>query len=260
MIDDFLEKKEVDTIFRMVIFPEITKYVKQGSNNIAYIVGGQPGSGKSSFAQHLMQENKDLVFINGDDLRIYHPKYVSYLEEDDRNAADKTQSICNYWIEKAIEKCIESGLSFIVEGTMRTDHAPLTTAMIAHESGYDVYGCVIATPYDLSIASINYRYNETKRIEGHARYTKKESHDEAYANLPKTLEKLIGSNLFSKFFVYKRLDGSFEKHEFNLPDFEKILPLFKEGREHNLTERELDFIKNNINPEIHHQIPKIKIT
>jgi len=241
-----IPKDQVDIIFETVLFPYISKNVEGESNKKAYIVGGQPGSGKSSFVSDLMQENKNLVFINGDDLRPYHPDYVSYLEQDDQNAADKTQPVCNYWIEKAIEKCIESGYSFIVEGTMRTHVAPLSTAEKARKALYEVFGCIIATPYDLSLASINYRYEETKRIEGKARFTKKESHDEAYNNISNTIQKLLNSNIFHEFLIYKRSDGSFEKFVFSPVQKEGIIRTFTEGRERLFTDKEMDFIGRNL--------------
>lgn len=246
-----IPQSKADTIFETTLFPLISRGVEKEEVKSAYIVGGQPGSGKSAFAQSLMSKNKQLVFINGDDLRVYHPEYVKFLKENDQEAADKTQAICNYWIERAIDKCIENNLSFLVEGTMRTVQAPLNTSLKAKENGYEVKVCVIAAPYELSLASINYRYSEAKRLEGYARYTKKESHDEAFNNIPMTVGELMSKDVFSKLFVYKRLDGKFESHKVEKENKEKILSLLQEGRERVLTEKEIFFVRENSNLDGH---------
>ncbi len=240
-----ITKEKADFIFEEVVFPLLSSGIDKSENKKAYIIGGQPGSGKSAFAELLLSQDGNLVFINGDDLRTYHPTYDSYLRENDQEAADMTQAVCNYWIESAIQKCLENGLSFIVEGTMRTTNAPLLTAKKAKEYGYGVYGCVIATPYDLSLASINYRYSEGKRLKDFVRYTKKESHDEAFTNLPRTVENLINSELFANFLVYKRLDGSFESRV-GLNEKQEIINSLNEGRRRELTEREFSFVRDNI--------------
>jgi UDP-N-acetylglucosamine kinase len=243
--------EQAEKIFEQVIVPLIMNGVVKEEKKTAYIVGGQPGSGKSALAQSLLSKNRNIVFINGDDLRVYHPAYVPYLKENDQEVADRTQELCNFWIEKSIAECIKNSLSFIVEGTMRTTKAPLLTASKAAESGYEVYGCVISAPYELSLASINYRYTETKRIEGYARFTKKESHDEAYKNLPETMKSLLNQNVFSGVTVYKRLDGSFTGESFSPQKAEEIFNTIREGRERLLTEREMSFIKENQSPDGH---------
>jgi ABC-type oligopeptide transport system ATPase subunit len=253
-----IEHTQADLIFENDIFPCISKKALPELQKKAYIVGGQPGSGKSAFAAHLIQGNTGVVFINGDDLRGYHPNYVTYLKTDDEHAADKTQAVCNYWIEKSIGKCIAMDFSFIVEGTMRTEQAPLQTATIAKDAGYDVYGCALSTPYALSLASTVFRYTETKKKEGSARYTKRKSHDEAYDNLSQTVERLLMSKLFDEFFIYERLDGVFRENKFSLLDSKVILPILERGRIRALTGRELEFTKINVSLETPSLLPKIQ--
>ena len=120
MIKNFdISEKEAVEIFEEMIIPQIIGNISPETKKEAFILGGQPGSGKSAFAREILKTNNNLVFINGDDLRAYHPKYYFYLKENDIEAADLTQAVCNFWIEKLINECITRNLNFIVEGTMR---------------------------------------------------------------------------------------------------------------------------------------------
>lgn len=246
-----LSQEDFESIFEENIFPNLARGVSKSLVKSAYIIGGQPGSGKSAFAQSLMKKDKDIVFINGDDLRSYHPRYVEYLKENDQEAADRTQMVCNAWIEKAINTCLEEEYTFMVEGTMRVSRVPLQTAQKAKAAGYEVRACIISTPYELSLASINARYTEAKRVEGYARYTKKSSHDEAFENLPKTVEVLISESSLDDIHVFKRLDGTFEKGEVDVKNGGKVLEIIESGRNRPLTDKERLFIENNKAPDNH---------
>lgn len=233
-----LTKEEAEEIFREIIIPQITGNIHPEQTKQAYVLGGQPGSGKSAFARELIKINKNIVFINGDDLRSYHPKYFLYLKENDIEAADLTQAVCNFWIESLIEECIKVNLNFIVEGTMRRKEVPLQTAKKLHDSGYDVNLAVVSTPYELSLLSLDYRYKELKRLGQPARFTKKESHDEAYGNLESNVTELVASGLFNKIYIYKRNPDGFEENVFNSEQREFILKSFTEGRHRSLEDKE----------------------
>jgi len=230
MSDFDIPRDDAEKIFKEMIIPQIVGDISQQETKQAYILGGQPGSGKSAFAREILRSNNNIVFINGDDLRAYHPRYYFYLKDNDKEAADMTQSVCNFWIESLLNECMEKGLDFIVEGTMRKKEVPMKTALTSRDAGYDVNLVVISTPYDLSLSSIDHRYSELKRLGQPARFTKKESHDEAFNNIEETLSDLIDSDLFKRFLIYKRLPGGFEEAIFETNQKGKVLQSFKEGR------------------------------
>lgn len=242
-----ITKEEAGKIFKEMIIPQIVGTISPQEIRQAFILGGQPGSGKSAFAREILKINKGMVFINGDDLRAYHPKYYFYLKENDVEAADMTQAVCNFWIESLIEECIRQNLNFIIEGTMRKKEVPMKTASILHNAGYVINLVVISTPYELSLLSLDRRYKELKRLGQPARFTKKESHDEAYQNIENTLADLISSQMFKRFFVYKRNLSGFEENIFNAEQKEQILQSFKDGRTRIVEdkEKELPFTDNN---------------
>lgn len=235
-----LTKEEIERIFTYKITPQIIGDIESQEIMKAYILGGQPGSGKSTLVREILKTNHNTVFINGDDLRPYHPKYFSFLKENDKEAADLTQSVCNFWVESLIKKCIEMKLSMIIEGTMRTKDAPAKTAKILKDAGYSTDLVVVSAPYELSLLSLEYRYNEVKKMGGFARFTKKSSHDEAYRNINDTLVALSGDSLFSKFRVYQRTSNGFKENIFNPDEADKMMEAFNTGRERKLEDQEKD--------------------
>ncbi|MCK9351381.1 MAG: zeta toxin family protein [Candidatus Paceibacterota bacterium] len=235
-----IQKEEVERIFREMIVPQTIGDCAPQEIKRAYILGGQPGSGKSAFAREILKTNNNIVFINGDDLRAYHPGYYFYLKENDIEAADRTQAVCNFWIESLLRECIKQGLDLIIEGTMRKKEVPMKTAKMLDDAGYETNLVVISTPYELSLRSLEYRYNELRRLGQPARFTKKESHDEAYENIEGTLSDLVATELFKRFFIYKRYDGGFEENIFETEQKENVLPIFREGRLRTLEHNEKD--------------------
>ena len=44
----------------------------------AYILGGQPGAGKSNIQRWLKRKDKNIIAINADDFRVYHPLFLIF--------------------------------------------------------------------------------------------------------------------------------------------------------------------------------------
>ncbi len=238
-MNDFdITKEEALIILREIIIPQIIDGIVPMETKEAYILGGQPGSGKSALAREIIKKNSNIVFVNGDDLRSFHPKYYFYLKNNDHEAADMTQAVCNFWVDLLVQECITQKLNFIIEGTMRRKEVSLNTALLLKEAGYVLNLVVVSTPYELSLLSLQSRYEELKKLGQPARFTKKTSHDEAFQNIEETLMGLIDSGLFKKFFIYKRHLGGFVKGVFESGQKERILEDFREGRIHPLEDQE----------------------
>lgn len=180
-----LSINDCDEIFSSIILPRFIESLVPQENPMAYILGGQPGAGKSHYIRVLKNKpgNINLSVINGDDLRGYHPFYYQLLKNDEHNAADLTQKNINYWIEKLIQEIANRQGSMIIEGTMRNSDASIKTAETLSRMQYEVTANIILTNPRISNADIFFRYIMQKKISGVARFTKSEVHKESVHNL-----------------------------------------------------------------------------
>ena len=67
---------------------------------IAFILGGQPASGKSGLARAILRQfpDKDFLFVNGDIYREFHPKAKELIKHPDSYSAE-TQLFSNFFTE-----------------------------------------------------------------------------------------------------------------------------------------------------------------
>ena len=226
-----LSISELGLIFDTKIYPELIFEKSKGPKKEAAIIGGQPGSGKSSAVSLLFEENPNFVFINGDDFREFLPGYRELTKSNPDNAADLSQYAVNFWVERAIDKCVEEGLSLIIEGTMRVPGTSLKTALMLKENDYSVTFVLVSTPYELSVESIRARYTEAVKLFGAGRSVKIESHDEAFTGIKRTILVLFNAKVAERFVVINRLQNSiFEFNEFNPENETEILNQFNKNR------------------------------
>lgn len=110
MSDDFSTKyKFSDEEFEKQfdkIWKEIISEIKVSENKSAYVLGGQPGAGKSSLINSILKEkfNDNAIVISGDDFRRYHPMYDEIQKNEGKLAAKYTQNFSSKITEKLIEK------------------------------------------------------------------------------------------------------------------------------------------------------------
>lgn len=188
---NLLTSTELENIFRNNILPRYSPQLSTCTQPVCYILGGQPGSGKTTMIQGLVEDARDIpLIINGDDLRSFHPMMRDFLESDDKNASDLVQADCNYWVGALIRLCLENQTSFVVEGTMRSSVAAIKTAREAKNHGFEVEAHVMSIPPMVSQASIFARYEYQKTTTGAGRYVKPSSHQEATQGLPNSLRDI----------------------------------------------------------------------
>lgn len=170
-----LLKTEKDKIYDTLILPSITKDLKSGENPVAHILGGQPAAGKSHFIKKIIEQDKNVAIINGDDFRGYHPQYEYFLKHHEQEASDLIQKDINYWIEKTITDTGLKRYSMIIEGTLKKTSVPIKTAELLKDIGYFVNLDVILVNPEISKADMIKRYLLQKELIGVARFTKIEA-------------------------------------------------------------------------------------
>jgi predicted ABC-type ATPase len=172
----------------------------------AVILGGQPGAGKSGLLEASKQGFADhnVVAINGDELRYYHPQYRDIQKADERRFAELTDPHARPWTKQLFDRTIETRRNVVFEGTMR-EAGPITETMRRLKAaGYYVVARVIAANERDSMTGIHRRYEEQKAAKGFGRWSNVQAHDDAYKGMPATVEYIERNKLADRVQVYDR--------------------------------------------------------
>lgn len=193
------------------IYKRIHQYLFQGKrpvdngNPVAIILGGQPGSGKSRILEVARDDvpNGNVVIINGDEFRYWHPQYLEILHQHEQAFAELTDPDARVWTRRLFEYAIQHKYNIAFEGTMRTD-AICNTMNNMMQQGYTVVTRVLAVPNYLSVLGTLRRYEAMKRERGYGRWVKPEDHDAAYVGMLNTVSRIEQEGIADWMEVYAR--------------------------------------------------------
>lgn len=173
-----------------------------------HIVGGQPGSGKSTLIKQIAGDLKNrfggnaVVTIIGDRFRAFHPHYDKFLESDAYRAGEFTDADLSRWVEQAVDLTVTQGNCVIIEGTLREPEVNIRTASLYLSHGFTVHLHVLAVHEFESRSRIFQRYFDQNRNSSYGRYTPREAHDRSYRVLPESIATLMNFSLFKSITLY----------------------------------------------------------
>ena len=202
-MDNFTEKE----------FEEIYNFIKSKliidkevcNEQIVYVLGGQPGAGKSTLTSRIEEKMKNnIIAINGDDFRSYHPKYKNLVKAYGDDSVLYTQKFSNAITEKLIEDLGNEKYNLIVEGTLRTSEVPLKTSRLLHDKGYNTNLSIVCVKPEFSYLGTLERYQKMKENGFIARATPKEAHDNVVANFAENLSKIYSEKEFDNIEIFTR--------------------------------------------------------
>lgn len=173
---------------------------------VGYILGGQPGSGKTTL-HHLIAERTDsnIISINTDDYREFHPNFEAIVKKYGRDFVAHTNDFAKKISYILIEYFSERNFNLIIEGTLRTAETPEKFATALKEKGYTVNLYVMAVPAVLSYIGTLERYeNQYISRKEQARATGKDFHDHVVEQFPLNLQYLYEKQVFSEISIYTR--------------------------------------------------------
>ncbi len=214
------------------------------------ITGGQPGSGKSKLLEQGREQFPDgnVVVINGDDLRVYHPRQEEILKVDDKRFAERTDPDSRAWTKRLFDRAIESKLNIIFESTMR-DAGPISETMKRlRDQGYHITAKVIATHERMSKTGIYKRYEEQKAAKGYGRWSELSSHDAGYEGMPRTVDHIERNKLVDRLEVYNRAGELLCSNALKAGEWEnspKALDAIEAERQRKPTEREIQELRSD---------------
>jgi len=133
-----LTEAEHQAIFEKRIRPKLFADAKTQDRPVGVVFGGQPGAGKSAAVDAAVRELQGrggAAQIIGDDMRGFHPRYASLMEQDAKTAAFYTDRDTGRWVEKAIAHAKQHRLNIVIEGTMRDANKVVDTMQSLRSAG-----------------------------------------------------------------------------------------------------------------------------
>lgn len=191
---------------------------------LCVILGGQPGAGKSGLLEASKQDfiDRNVVMINGDELRYYHPNYLNILKTDERQFAELTDPYARPWTKQLFDRTIETRRNVVFEGTMR-EVGPITDTMRRlQDADYYVVARVIAAHENDSMAGIHRRYEEQKAAKGFGRWSNIQAHNDAYNGMPATVGYIEQNKLADCVEVYDRQGRVIYQNELQQNEWQKL--------------------------------------
>lgn len=170
----------------------------------AYILGGQPGAGKTGLQRNLMIGNPNIVIINADAYRNSHPRFYEIQAEFGNLAQRHTQPFINEVVEKLISDLSDMKYNLVVEGTLRTADIPLNTCRMLKGKGYIVELHLISVKKEISYESTLFRYENNLELGMTPRATAKEDHDKVVEAICDNLDIIYNRNVFDDIKLFDR--------------------------------------------------------
>lgn len=170
----------------------------------AYILGGQPGAGKSNIQKWLKQKDNNIIAINADDFRVFHPFFFDIQAMYNKDSPKYTQPFINKVTERLIDELSYEKYNLIIEGTLRTAEVPLKTCLNLKQKGYSVELNIIAVKKAISYESTILRY-EIALSEGDTpRATAKAHHDMVADAIVNNLNAIEDAGTFDAIKLFNR--------------------------------------------------------
>ena len=175
----FLSNENIFEIFEK-FWAEKFSNVKSENNPSMYIVGAQPGAGKTGLVM-LLKNELEIIDLVGDIYRTYHPNYTLFM--DSPNYSSFTGPLNGVMNLLTISRCLDRKISFIQETTFGNIDTIVKNIENAHSNNFRVNIMFLAV--DLASSFLGTYYRASKLIENGCaiRLVAHEYHDKVYNNI-----------------------------------------------------------------------------
>ena len=206
--------EEFQKAFQQILKFYKSRYISQ-ENPKAFLLGGQPGAGKSALENMINIEDK-YVSISGDDYRKFHPLYDKLNKIYGKDASKYTQKWSGEMVEHLLKEARKEKWNVILEGTLRKAELPIREAKDFKENGYSVELYVVAVKPEKSYLATLQRYEEMIVRCRIPRMTPKEHHDLVVNNIGNNLEIIYNSKAFDNIKLFDRENNLLYNYRENL--------------------------------------------
>ncbi|MEI9920162.1 MAG: zeta toxin family protein [Bacteroidota bacterium] len=248
-----LSESDHESFYQLILSSGFERVSRGKANPIAYFLGAQPGSGKTILRQALGQYGEAVV-VNTDDLRWFHPKFNSLLEDlaSNERASYRVNPDSVEWSSRLFNDAVNARCNIILDSTLGGNVNHFISRLTSlKEAGYRNEIHLLAVNSRVSRLGIYYRF-ETGAIFGiRERMVSMDVHNRNYHALPDNLMLIANqcSNTIDRLVIYSRSEslGLNEIYSSQNPvAFESAIELLRSERERKFTELEEENFQKTI--------------
>lgn len=182
----------------------VTKMYSKSVNPTAFILGGQPGAGKTTLQKQIRNNNKNIIIINADSFREFHPYFDEIQNMYGKESPKHTQPFINQVTERLIDDLSTEKYNLIIEGTLRTANVPISSCKTLKEKGYRVELHIMAVKSQISYESTILRYENAFAQGEIPRATAKAHHDMVADAIADNLDIIEKTGTFDSIKLFNR--------------------------------------------------------
>lgn len=184
---------------------------------IAFIVGGQPGSGKSGIIGHIFENyGNNFVLVDNDEYRKHHPNVHEINEWHPEIYTECTDQLSFAATPRVIDAMISQRYNMVIHQTLKNDTIIRCAIADLTKAGYVVVVNVMAADKITSLYGELSRGQKQLGVDGTCRWVPPKNHDEAYNGLPDTVKKIEEKGCYDLIEVMTRSDDPNEPTKVNI--------------------------------------------
>ena len=155
----------------------------------AIILAGQPGAGKGGLARKAEFEfSDDVVKIDPDELRAYHPEVDSFRKAHPYTWSGDTHPDASQWAHELRSAAVDGKKNLIIDTTLGGGKSAVELVKELQSKGYDVEIRAVATHRLESELGVNKRFSDQLNNDGYGRYVPEDVRTKVYTALPDNLD------------------------------------------------------------------------
>lgn len=199
-----ISPKDMDQFFANIVWPSIITGKTGGlSKPMAYIIAGQPGSGKTRMSSIIINKYQgDIIQSMSDNFRGFHPHFQDMIRQYGCYIPAFTTEQGQYYSDLAKRRAIKERYHLLQEGSFENIDRSLSLIERLKENGYQVTVILRACPKKESWTAIKQTFEQQHlKAPGLSRQITKEFHDKACLHFLSATEQLVQQHMADRLII-----------------------------------------------------------
>ena len=196
--------EEMDTLFETTVWPSVIAGKTGGQKKpMAFIIAGQPGSGKTRMSSIMIEEfDGDIIQSMSDNYRGFHPRAEALTEKYGQYCAFFTRRQGRYLSDLTMRRAAEEHYHILQEGSLEDVSRTLTLIDYLKNKGYTICCILRACPRKESWKAIHQLFLQQRlKAPGLSRLISKDKHDKACLSFLTATNVLIEKNVCDRLII-----------------------------------------------------------